>query len=628
MNRFLPTLLCSALVSVASAQLSTNPDKFLGNITTEGQVEYGNEKFYTLWNQITPENESKWLSVEGTRNSYNWGGCDRAYNYAKEHNFPFKFHTLVWGSQYPTWIKNLSAASRYEAIVKWMDAIKKRYPDLKMIDVVNEAVQGHQDDTPLMMEALGGAGVTGYDWIIKAFEMAYERWPDAILIYNDFNTFQWNTDEYIDLVKTLRDAGAPIDAYGCQSHDMLNYGGTDVASTFKSSMDKMHNTLMMPMYSTEYDVGTTNDALQLKAYQQQIPYMWEKDYCAGITLWGYIYGHTWTTGGNSGIIKDGNDRPAMKWLREYMQSDKAKNAKSPFPGMVKEASLYVKPATLAASKGEPLPIEVRARLKTKTIDHIDLYVDNKLYTTLTKAPYSLEYTPASAKTYNLKAVLTATDGTTFERLSSFRAFNQRSPYKGAIEIPGILEAENFDDGGEGLTFHDSDTKNEGGTNYRTNIGGVDIGSGNGGYVIGYTAAGEWLEYTIDVKERGMYKYEATVSAGIDGAAFTLSLVENGSLTTLKTINVPNTSSWDTYQVVTGTIRKTLPEGLQRLRITIDGSYVNIDKIEFKRMQSTGISDTQTDEDEQNSPSFSLSGQRVGEGYRGIIVKNGRKHLTR
>ena len=50
--------------SNANAQLSTNPDKFLGNITTRGQVDYGAEKYYTLWNQITPENESKWSSIE------------------------------------------------------------------------------------------------------------------------------------------------------------------------------------------------------------------------------------------------------------------------------------------------------------------------------------------------------------------------------------------------------------------------------------------------------------------------------------------------------------------------------------------------------------------------------------
>ena len=39
------------------AQLSTNPDKFLGNITTGGQVCPPGIEYADLWNQITPENE-------------------------------------------------------------------------------------------------------------------------------------------------------------------------------------------------------------------------------------------------------------------------------------------------------------------------------------------------------------------------------------------------------------------------------------------------------------------------------------------------------------------------------------------------------------------------------------------
>ena len=348
MKRQIITVLLVALVPMlAQAQLSSNPDKFLGNITTRYNVDAGGgvDPYYKLWNQITCENESKWGSVEGTRGSYNWG-CDKAFNYAKQHDFTYKFHALVWGAQYPGWLPDLSIKDRYASIVKWYDAVKKKYATLPMIDVVNEAVGMHQQGNPMIKESLGGEGKTGYDWLIKAFEMAYERWPDAILIYNDFNTFQWNTNEYIDLVRTLRDAGAPIDAYGCQSHDMLNQNGTVLAfNSFKSSMDKLHNELKMPMYSTEYDVGTDNDDIQLQAYKEQIPYMWEQDYCAGITLWGYIYGATWTTDGNSGLIKNGKDRPAMTWLREYMETEAAKNAKSPFPGMKKEASIYVRHAT-------------------------------------------------------------------------------------------------------------------------------------------------------------------------------------------------------------------------------------------------------------------------------------------
>ena len=83
----------------------------------------------------------------------------------------------------------------------------------------------------------------------------------------------------------------------------------------------------------------------------------------------------------------------MKWLREYMATDAAKNAKSPFPGMVKEASVYVKPAAIAVTKGDVVPVTVRARLKTKTIERIELYVNDELLSTMTEAPYNAEFTP-------------------------------------------------------------------------------------------------------------------------------------------------------------------------------------------------------------------------------------------
>lgn len=563
----------------ARAQLSSNPDKFLGNITTRGQVDYGAEKFYTLWDQITPENESKWSSIEGNRDNFYWQS-DASYNYAKQHNIPFKFHTLIWGSQYPGWMDNLSTKEQYEEIVEWMDAVKKRYPDLEMIDVVNEAVPGHAPAP--YKNALGGDGETGYDWIIKAFEMAHERWPDAILIYNDYNTFQWQKNEFIQLVKTLRDAGAPIDAYGCQSHDV-----TDMSfSNFKAAMDEIQRELKMPMYSSEYDIGTTDDALQLQRYKEQIPYMWEADYCAGITLWGYIYGATWTTDGNSGIIRDGKDRPAMTWLREYMKSDAAKNAKSPFPNMVKEASVYIKPATTKATINEPLNITVNARLKTKTIDHIDLYINNKLHTTLTDAPYAIDYTPEAGGRYDLKAVVVATDGTEFERLGGFSAYKARSPYRGLIAIPGTLQAENFDSGADGIAFHDTDTRDEGNTRYRTDNLGVDIVTGNSGHAIGYTSSGEWLEYSVNVEEAGVYAFRAIVSSGVSNSGFSLQLkTDDGLVDLTNSITVPSAGSnnWDSYSTVHGRLAVPLEAGQQIIRLNITGSSCNIDKILFDKV---------------------------------------------
>ena len=97
------TFLAAALLAApAGAQIAAGKSKYLGSIT-------GNSvpaNFTTYWNQVTPENATKWGSVEGTRNSMNWAAADAAYNWAQQNGYPFKFHTLVWGAQFPNWLTN------------------------------------------------------------------------------------------------------------------------------------------------------------------------------------------------------------------------------------------------------------------------------------------------------------------------------------------------------------------------------------------------------------------------------------------------------------------------------------------------------------------------------------------
>ena len=738
MKKTLITACALFLTSAATfAQLSTNPDKFLGNITTSynNDVDTHGFIFSDYWNQITPENCTKWDAIEPSRGNFTFGNADKSANYAEKHNFPFKYHTLIWGGQYPSWMNNLSTPEQYSALVEYFDAVKEHYPDLEIIDVVNEAIPGH-NPAPYKA-ALGGDGRTGYDWIVKAFEMASERWPNAILIYNDFNTFRWQKTEFINLVRVLRDYGAPIDAYGCQSHDLTDMGSEE----FYNAMDEIQGALKMPMYSTEYDIGTSDDNLQLQRYKEQIPYFWKADYCAGVTLWGWIYGNTWTTDGNSGLIRDGKERPALTWLREYMQTDEAKNAKSPYPGFKKEASIYVHPAAMKVAKKDVLPIKVRAMMAGKTIEKIDLYVGDELVATMTEEPYIAEYEVGSSTgTKTVKAVVTATDGSTYERLARFTVANgtKRGPYnETAPVLPGVIQAEEYDKGMSGVSFNNvlrenftttatkdgawmeytvdvaedgfyimeaevaskksdgllhlseygfddltfftnfTEVPNTGSTTeFKTmrcplikpltagrhilclNVdkggfyvksmnfklattfdvpgtveaedyfnGNADIVQTADGYALGNATADTWAEYLVDVTQAGKYSYEATVSSAVDGSKFSIVLIESdGTEKSLATVTVPNTGSNDTYQVKSGKIRNTIPEGQQRLRVKVTAGNCNIDKLKLICTE-TGI-DEVTRDDMAAGASYNLAGQQVDAGYKGIIIRNGKKIINR
>lgn len=545
------------------AQLSSNPDKFLGNITTRSNVDAGGgvPDFYTLWNQITCENESKWASVEGNRGNFNWG-CDRAFNYAKQHGFPYKFHALVWGAQYPNWLSNLSPQDRFEALTNWFNKAKEKYNTLPMIDVVNEAVGRHQDGNPMMKETLGGGGKTGFDWLIKAFDMAHQRWPDAILIYNDYNSIRWDVDNYITLVQTLRDAGAPIDAYGNQSHEIGDISATELSNV----LEKQQNALKMPMYVTELDIDKANDAQQKAQYERVLPLLWEAPYCAGVTLWGYIHGSTWVD--NSGLYKNGVERPAMTWIKEYMATDEAKNAVSPFPGMKKEASIYIRPAALKVVKGDVLPIKVHASLATKTIEKVELYVENELIATMTEAPYLTEYevpSRISSGWKETKAVVTATDGSTYERYGRFSVVNgstKREPYGEVPELPATIKIDEYDKGVAGISYYNASRNTT--TSMKTD---------------------QWMDYTVDVKEDGFYSFDATVASSTANGRFHLAEYGLDSLSYLSEfMEVPKTGGSNEWKALHGYLTTELKAGRHVFTFLVEQGGFYIKDITFNRFE--------------------------------------------
>ena len=545
------------------AQLSTNPDKFLGNITTRGNVDAGGgvPAYYTLWNQITCENESKWGSVEGNRGNFNWG-CDRAFNYAKQHGFTYKFHALLWGAQYPNWLPDLTPKERFAAITNWFNKVKEKYNTLPMIDVVNEAVGRHQEGNPMIKESMGGGGKTGYDWLIKAFDMAGQRWPDAILIYNDYNSIRWDVDNYITLVQTLRDAGAPIDAYGNQSHELGDISVSELTNVLKKQQDA----LQMPMYITELDIDKANDSQQKSQYEKILPIMWEAPYCAGVTLWGYIHGSTWVD--NSGLYKNGVERPAMTWIKEYMATDAAKNAASPFPGMKKEASVYIRPAALKVVRGDVLPIKVNARLATKTIEKVDLYVDNELIASMTEAPYKTDYmVPSSISSgwKTTKAVVTATDGSTYERYGRFSVVSgssKKEPYGEAPELPGTIKIDEYDKGVSGISYYNA-TRN----------------------TTTSTKTDQWMDYTVDVKEDGLYSFDATVASTMANGRFHLAEYGLDSLTFLtEFMEVPKTGGSTEWKTLHGYLTTELTAGRHVFTLLVDQGGFNIQDITFNRYE--------------------------------------------
>jgi glucosylceramidase len=153
----------------------------------------------------------------------------------------------------------------------------------------------------------------------------------------------------------------------------------------------------------------------------------------------------------------------------------------------------------------------------------------------------------------------------------------QTPYSGTpVPIPGVVRAENFDKGGQGVAYFDSTTGNAGGA-YRTTD--VDLQpSSDGGFNVGWTTPGEWLNYTVNVTASGAYVAQLRVAS--PGSGNSLHVGFNGPAPVWVAVSIPATGGWQTWKTVS--VPMTLGAGVQQLTVHFDTGAVNLGPISIIR----------------------------------------------
>jgi hypothetical protein len=159
---------------------------------------------------------------------------------------------------------------------------------------------------------------------------------------------------------------------------------------------------------------------------------------------------------------------------------------------------------------------------------------------------------------------------------------EQSPVGPKATIPGRIQAEDYDTGGEGIAYHDTSDGNEYDTGYRSDD--VDIRQtkdSSGSYNVGYFEEGEWLEYTTDVSP-GTYDVHVRIASARTGRRLTIQL----GGTTLGTVEVPNTGGWHSWQTATLRGVSIDTEGEQVLRVEATDEGIDLNWIEFASTEHT------------------------------------------
>ena len=167
----------------------------------------------------------------------------------------------------------------------------------------------------------------------------------------------------------------------------------------------------------------------------------------------------------------------------------------------------------------------------------------------------------------------------------------QKPYgEKAVTLPAKIEAEHYDipgvgRGGDVDSYSDNDSENQGDAKFREDLG-VDVVEGGSGMAIGYTASGEWLEYTVEVPEDGDYAIKASASTGMESGASFCFLADGKAIG--DTIKVEQTGDdWSVYKEFEGGKAK-LTKGTHVIRLVITGDNVNVDWFSLGDVEKVGL----------------------------------------
>ena len=275
-----------------------------------------------------------------------------------------------------------------------------------------------------------------------------------------------------------------------------------------------------------------------------------------------------------GYNADGTMKPVTQTLAGV-------SVPSPYPSVTLPVVSITAPLNNASyTAPASIILNATASITSGTIAKVEFYNGTTKLGEDATAPYSYTWAAVVAGTYSITAVATSAAALKTTSVAVPIKVNvQQAPYGGTVSaIPGIIQFENYDVGGNGSAYLDSAATNTGGATFRTDEdvdleNCTDIGTG---YNIGFAEAGEWLEYTVNVATAGEYDLTIRAACLLDGR--TVSLSSDGKVLA-KDIAIPNTAGWQKWADVK--VKVTLPAGKQVLRLTIGATdYVNLNYMSF------------------------------------------------
>lgn len=179
-------------------------------------------------------------------------------------------------------------------------------------------------------------------------------------------------------------------------------------------------------------------------------------------------------------------------------------------------------------------------------------------------------------TGNYYCTITNTYGTTTSRTVSLDVRYRSTFYAEPISLPGVVQFEDYDVGGQNIGYYDASYGNTAGGYREDDVDIEAIGTSTTDFAVGFTDPGEWLAYSVNIGWAGEYTLDISYASLPGGGSFSVE-IDNSEV--YPETELPTTGGWTTFSTTQVTLD--LPAGEHILKFNILNAGFNIDYMEFQ-----------------------------------------------
>jgi len=279
-----------------------------------------------LYNAANTNYSDLQYAIQTDINSFNWTAFDAMANFCHTYGLIRMWYGGYMGAVQNKWLGNFtwSNAQIVQATTNFVAGAAARDPSIQYINICNEGVL---DPTGQFQQAFGGAGVTGYDWVINLSKLFRQYFPHAKIGFNDFGLESAGNDlpgianrlpQFLAAIQVLVNAGA-IDWVGEEGYSLESCSTENLQSSI-NQIGGLGTHIIMTEFSPDAWEGPGIDPNKINSdWQRLFPIYYSNPYVWGVFgPWGWRASWPWIAGSQF-LIDDRQNPPLVEPVVTYLQ---------------------------------------------------------------------------------------------------------------------------------------------------------------------------------------------------------------------------------------------------------------------------------------------------------------------